>query len=42
LDKVTGITAGAVFCHKGRFICGHQTHEGILRMAQQALDYQEV
>lgn len=36
LDKVTGIP-GCVFCHRARFVGGHTTKEGVIKMAQQAL-----
>jgi len=39
LDTATGptVTAGAVFCHKGRWICGHKTEQGIREMAELAI-----
>jgi uncharacterized UPF0160 family protein len=37
LDGVTGVLGG-VFCHNGRFICGHQTKEGALELARLAVD----
>jgi uncharacterized UPF0160 family protein len=36
LDKVTGMT-GCVFCHRARFVAGHTTKDGALKMAQLAL-----
>ena len=36
LDKVIGIT-GCVFCHRARFVAGHTTKDGALKMAQLAL-----
>lgn len=36
LDKVTGIPGG-VFCHRARFVGGHQTREGALEMVKLAL-----
>lgn len=36
LDKVTGIP-GCVFCHRARFIGGHQNREGALEMVRLAL-----
>ena len=35
-DSVTGVPGG-VFCHDGRFICGHNTKEGIMALAELAL-----
>jgi uncharacterized UPF0160 family protein len=37
LVKVTGV-ADATFCHKGQFICGAKTREGIRLLAMQALE----
>lgn len=37
LDAVTGLT-GCVFCHNARFICGHQTKEGVLELARMAVE----
>lgn len=38
LDAVLeGVEKGAVFCHKGRWICGHRTEKGIRGMAQLAI-----
>lgn len=39
LDKVTGIT-GCVFCHRARFVAGHETKEGAMNMARLALQNQ--
>ena len=36
LDNVTGIT-GCVFCHKGCFVAGHKTKDGVMEMARLAL-----
>lgn len=36
LDAASGVD-GCVFCHKGRFVAGHQTREGALELAQLAL-----
>ncbi|MFA5242274.1 MAG: MYG1 family protein [Sulfuricella sp.] len=36
LDKVIGMT-GCVFCHRARFVAGHTTKDGALKMAQLAL-----
>ncbi|MDD5328651.1 MAG: MYG1 family protein [Sulfuricella sp.] len=36
LDAATGIEGG-VFCHRGRFVAGHRSREGALRMARLAL-----
>lgn len=35
-DTVTGVKGG-IFCHPGRFICGHKTKEGALALAHLAL-----
>lgn len=42
LDAVTaphGVAPGAVFCHRGRFICGHKAKEGALAMAKVAAEH---
>lgn len=36
LDKVAGMQ-GCIFCHRGRFVAGHKTKEGAMKMAQLAL-----
>ncbi|MBS4096469.1 MAG: MYG1 family protein [Sulfuricella sp.] len=36
LDAATGLPGG-IFCHRGRFVAGHQTKEGALEMARLAL-----
>lgn len=36
LDRAAGI-AGCVFCHRGRFVAGHTTRDGALKMARLAL-----
>lgn len=36
LDAVVGIT-GCVFCHRGRFVAGHRSKDGALKMAHLAL-----
>ncbi|MGL4346388.1 MAG: MYG1 family protein [Cellulosilyticaceae bacterium] len=36
MSQVTGVE-GCVFCHPGLFICGHQTKEGALALAQMAV-----
>lgn len=35
-DAVTGVPGG-IFCHNGRFICGHKTREGAIALAELAL-----
>ena len=39
LDAVTGIK-GCVFCHRARFVGGHETREGVMEMARLALQNQ--
>jgi uncharacterized UPF0160 family protein len=39
LADVLGLP-GTVFCHPGRFICGHKTREGALKLAELALAHQ--
>lgn len=36
LDAVTGLP-GCIFCHRGRFVAGHQSKDGALEMARLAL-----
>ena len=36
MDEVTGMS-GCIFCHPGRFICGHQTKEGAIALAELAV-----
>lgn len=36
LDKVIGMS-GCVFCHRARFVAGHKTKDGAIKMAQLAL-----
>lgn len=36
LDAASGVK-GCVFCHRGRFVAGHQTKEGAIELAQLAL-----
>lgn len=36
LDNVVGLE-GCVFCHRGRFVAGHKTKDGALKMARLAL-----
>jgi uncharacterized UPF0160 family protein len=36
LDAVTGMPGG-IFCHRGRFICGHRSRAGARQMARKAM-----
>lgn len=40
LPELTGVP-DAVFCHKGLFLAGARSKEGVLRLAQMAVEYQE-